>query len=321
MTAVFPGLDPAGYVPHALHSSERMWPETNCYVDLWIEVLAAQGLSPEAMLGFTLTQEFEGDQFTFFKVPLEDLESLYDIRVTELAIFDRVETHVEEQIRRGRLCLVEMDSYFMPDTQGVGYHQEHGKTTVGINRLDVAGRSVDYFHNGGFFRVEGEDFEGVFQLNQPEGSLPFLPYTEFAKFPQRQTTPAHQRETATALLQRHFARRPQTNPIADFAKVFPTQVEAIAERPFGYFHKYAFNTLRQFGANFELLASHMAWLDADAHVNAIAEALKISESAKTVQFQLARAIARKKFDPLATALDPAVAAWDRLMDDLGNRLI
>jgi hypothetical protein len=321
MTAVFPGLDPAGYVPHALHSSERMWPETNCYVDLWIEVLAAQGLSPEAMLGFTLTQEFEGDQFTFFKVPLEDLESLYDIRVTELAIFDRVETHVEEQIRRGRLCLVEMDSYFMPDTQGVGYHQDHGKTTVGINRMDLASRSMDYFHNGGFFRVEGKDFDGVFQLAQPEGSLPFLPYTEFAKFPARQTTPAHQREIAATLLRRHFARRPLANPIADFAKVFPAQVEAIAERPFGYFHKYAFNTLRQFGANFELLASHLTWLDADRHESAIAEALKISESAKTVQFQLARAIARKKFDPLVTALDPAVAAWDRLMDDLGSRLI
>ena len=131
MIAVFPGLDPAGYKPHALHSSERMWPETNCYVDLWIEVLAAQGLAPEAMLGFTLTQDFEGDQFTFFKVPLEDLEELYDIRVTELAIFDSVESHVAEQIGRGRLCLVEMDSYFMPDTQGVGYRNEHGKTTVG----------------------------------------------------------------------------------------------------------------------------------------------------------------------------------------------
>ena len=99
-----------------------MWPETNCYIDLWIEVLAARGLPPEAMFGFTLTQDFEGDQFTFFKVPLEDLEALYGIRSTELAIYDRVETHVAEQLRRGRLCLVEMDSFYMPDTHGVGYH-------------------------------------------------------------------------------------------------------------------------------------------------------------------------------------------------------
>ncbi len=320
MASVFPGLDPDSYIPHALHDQERMWPETNCYVDLWIEVLAASGLLPEAMLGFTLTQDFEGDQFTFFKVPLEDLEQLYDIRVTELAIFDTVESHVSEQIARSRLCLVEMDSFFMPDTQGVGYRQEHGKTTVGINRLDVNDRVMDYFHNGGFFRLEGADFDGVFQHDLPEGTLPFLPYTEFAKFPQTQPSIAHQRTTAAALLRRHFARRPDENPIAEFASVFPRQVEAVAERPFGYFHKYAFNTLRQFGANFELLASHLAWLDEPAYRSASGEALKISECAKTVQFQLARAVTRKKFDPLATALDPAIAAWDGLMDDLSQRL-
>ena len=320
MTSVFPGLDPDAYVPHALHAKERMWPETNCYVDLWMEVLASADCVPEAMLGFTLTQDFEGDQFTFFKVPLEDLEQLYDVRVTELAIFDTVEDHVSEQISRGRLCLVEMDSFFMPDTQGVGYRQEHGKTTVGINRLDVENRVMDYFHNGGFFRLEGEDFDGVFQRNLPEGALPFLPYTEFAKFPNAPTSIAHQRETASALLRRHYVRRPKGNPIAAFAAVFPAQVEALAERPFGYFHKYAFNTLRQFGANFELLASHLAWLDEAAYASAIAEALAISECAKTVQFQLARAVTRKKFDPLATALDPAIAAWQRLMDDLGQRL-
>lgn len=320
MASVFPGLDPDNHAPHALHAQERMWPETNCYVDLWIEVLAAAGLIPEAMLGFTLTQDFEGDQFTFFKVPLEDLEQLYDVKVTELAIFDSVENHVSEQIARGRLCLVEMDSFFMPDTQGVGYRQEHGKTTVGINRLDMANRVMDYFHNGGFFHLEGEDFDGVFQRNLPEGTMPFLPYTEFAKFPKSVTSTAHQRETAETLLRRHFARRPESNPIADFASAFPKQVEAVAERPFGYFHKYAFNTLRQFGANFELLASHLTWLDQAAHGTAIVQALKISECAKTVQFQLARAVTRKKFDPLATALNPAIAAWDRLMDDLGQRL-
>ena len=164
MTAVFPRARPDGYQSHPLHSSERMWPETNCYVDLWIEVLNAAGTAPEAMLGFTLTQDFEGDQFTFFKVPLEDLESLYDIRVTELAIFDRVERHVETQIARGRLCLIEMDSFYMPDTQGTAYRTEHGKTTVAINRLDFAGKDIEYFHNGGYFQLEGKDFDGLFQL-------------------------------------------------------------------------------------------------------------------------------------------------------------
>ncbi len=320
MAAVFSGLDPAGYTPHALHASERMWPETNCYVDLWIEVLASLGLPPEAMLGFTLTQDFEGDQFTFFKVPLEDLEALYGIRCTELAIFDTVEAHVGEQIARGRLCLVEMDSFFMPDTRGVGYRQEHGKTTVAINRLDPANRSMDYFHNGGFFHVEGEDFDGLFHRGTSQEELPFLPYTEFAKFPEKPTDERTTREVATALIRHHFARQPSANPIAAFAEVFPTQVEAIAERPFGFFHKYAFNTLRQVGANFELLASHLEWLLPDTTEPERRQALKISETAKSVQFQLARAVARRKFEPLAGALVPAAEAWDSLMEGLGKEL-
>ncbi|TAA63859.1 DUF1839 family protein [Shinella sp. JR1-6] len=321
MDAVFPGADPETFRPHALHDAERMWPETNCYVDLWIEVLNAFGSAPEAMLGFSLTQDFEGDQFTFFKVPLEDLESLYGIRCTELAIFDKVESHVATQIARGRLCLVEMDSFYMPDTRGVAYGQEHGKTTVAINRLDLQAKQLDYFHNAGFFRLEGADFDGLFHLNDGPDDLPFLPYTEFAKFPEKRPDETHLRREAKRLAAVHFARRPAENPVAAFAKAFPGQVEAVADRPFGFFHKYAFNTLRQLGANFELAGSHLDWLAPDGSLNEAAEAArKISETAKSVQFQLARAVTRRKFDPLATALDPALEAWDSLMAQLATRV-
>jgi hypothetical protein len=316
MAAVFAGANPETYRPHALHDAERMWPETNCYVDLWIEVLNASSTHPEAMLGFSLTQDFEGDQFTFFKVPLEDLETLYGIRATELAIFDTVESHVATQIARGRLCLVEMDSFYMPDTRGVAYRQEHGKTTVAINRLDLEAKQLDYFHNAGFFRLEGEDFDGLFQLNNGPDALPFLPYTEFAKFPEKRPDDLHLRREAKRLLAFHFARRPTENPVAAFAKVFPKQVEAVADRPFGFFHKYAFNTLRQLGANFELAGSHLDWLGLEGGD----AARKISETAKSVQFQLARAVTRRKFDPLATALDPAIEAWDTLMSGLAARI-
>jgi hypothetical protein len=67
------GLDPATWRPSALHGADRIWPETNCYVDLWVELLPALGHPVEAALPFTVLQDFEGDQFTFFKFPLEDL--------------------------------------------------------------------------------------------------------------------------------------------------------------------------------------------------------------------------------------------------------
>lgn len=321
MSKVFSHIEPANYQPHSLHSAERDWPETNCYVDLWIEVLASHGVSPEAMLGFTLTQDFEGDQFTFFKVPLEDLERLYDIRVTELAIFDRVEAHVTQQIERGRLCLVEMDSFYMPDTRGVAYQSEHGKTTVAINRLDEAARELDYFHNGGFFTLSGDDFDGLFQRHPPEGALPFLPYTEFAKFPSAPVSITRQRKEAAYLLHQHFNRRPQTNPIRAFAEVFPQQAAKLAERDFSFFHKYAFNTLRQLGANFELLASHLRWLGGETCFKQAAEqVMSISGTAKAVQFQLARAVTRKSFDRLGSAMEPAIEAWDVLMSSMSRDL-
>lgn len=321
MLSLLPALNPSKYTAHCLHSSERNWPETNCYTDLWIEVLSAIGTEPLAMLGFTLMQDFEGDQFTFFKVPLEDLESIYGIRVTELAIYADVEEHIATQIERGRLCLVEVDGYFLPDTSGTGYGNEHGKTTIAINRLDRSNRALGYFHNGGYFALSGADYDGLFKKNMGEGALPFLPYSEFAKFPNSYPDEADLRLKAHALLKRHFARRPEQNPIAAFAEVFATQAEALTEKPFDAFHKYAFNTLRQFGANFELLSSHLNWLSPEGlYAEASSHALKMSDTAKSCQFQLARAVTRKKTGTLAASLEPAIAAWDALMTSLDAQL-
>ena len=310
-------ISPTGYKIHALHNPERMWPQTNCYTDVWTEVLAALGLPPEATLGFTLTQDFEGDHFTFFKVPLEDLETLFGIYVTELAIYDRVENHVETQLKRGRLSLVEVDSYYLPNTHGMGYHQDHGKTTVAINRINVARKEMDYFHNEGFFHLSGDDFDGIFHINAPEGSLPFLPYCEFVKLPDQFPEEDAIRTEAIRLGKHHYGRRPKDNPIRSFADVFVDQARNVGDRPFEFFHKYAFNTLRQVGANFELTASYLNWLGGD-YADAGEHALKISEVMKTAQFQLARAVTRKNFDKLQGVIDPAADAWDQLMNKLGK---
>ncbi len=316
---MFPGISPSAYVPHGLHAADRAWPETNCYVDLWIEVLASAGLIPHAMLGFTVTQDFEGDQFTFFKVPLEDLERLYGITCTELILYDSTENHVVTQLGRGRLCLVEMDGFNLPDTAGVTYRVDHGKTTIGINRIDPATRYLEYFHNGGYYSLEGDDYDGAFQhaVAQP---LRWIPHTEIARIPGAPTTAEHQRHVATDLLAHHLSRRPSDNPLAAFAEVFSGQVEHVAQRGIDFFHLYAFNTVRQFGANFELLASHLRWLDADRFAAEAAAAVRVSEVAKTTEFVLARAVARSRFEPLRSALDPAVEAWDALFAGLDAKV-
>ena len=74
-------IEPATYRSHLLHAPDRIWLETNCYIDVWIEVLHAFGLEPLAALPFTVGQDFEGDHFTFFKFPPEDLRALFGLSV------------------------------------------------------------------------------------------------------------------------------------------------------------------------------------------------------------------------------------------------
>src|SRR5438105_3304465 len=95
-----PGLDQTAYQPHALHREAVSWPETNCYVDMWIEVLHALRLDPAAMLSFTFLADFEGDQWTFLKPSADCLSMLYGIEVQELDIWDSLSKQVFEQLSR-----------------------------------------------------------------------------------------------------------------------------------------------------------------------------------------------------------------------------
>jgi Domain of unknown function (DUF1839) len=321
--AVFADLTPATFVRHDLHAGSRDWPQTNCYTDLWIGILNALGRTPAAGLGFTCAQDFEGDQFTFFKFPLEDLESLFGVSVQELAIYDTLEAHAIEQIERGRLVLVEVDGFYLPDTQGTSYRTEHTKTTIGINRLDPSASRMDYFHNDGFFSLAGEDYLGVLRKTPEFAARPDLlfPYVEFAKFDGQTLQGAELATAARAILRKHLTRRPRQNPVAAFRARIVEQAQAAAQRAPCYFHLFAFNTLRQLGANFELLGSHLSWLaqQGDSGLDSkIAACAKLSAGAKSFQFQLARAFNRKRFVDLESQIEPLVGLYDEAIGGLAE---
>ncbi len=313
--SVFPALSPACHAPHPLHGGGRDWPETNCYVDVWIEILHALGEDPVAALGFTVAQDFEGDHFTFAKFPLEDLYEQFGLEVAELALYDTLEGHVVEQTRRGRMVLLEVDGFNLPDTRGVSYRLEHTKTTVAVNRIDEARRELDYFHGAGLFSLAGEDYEAVLRTNDPAA---LFPYAEFVKFDRRKPLDA---AAALIILCRHLQRRPADNPVAAFRARVRDQAEAAAARPNAYLHRYAFNTARQLGMNFELLGSHLAWLHGRGaswmRLQSSIESCKaLSAGAKAFQFQLARAVSRRRFEGVETSLDPLVDHYARIFDGL-----
>ena len=314
--AVFPALSPDRWVPHALHDGARDWPETNCYIDVWIEILHAMNEDATAALGFTVAQDFEGDHFTFQKFPLEDLFEQFGLEVQEVAIYDSLEAHIVEQTRRGRMVLLEVDSFFLPDTRGVSYRLEHTKTTIAVNRIDPARHEIDYFHGLGLFALGPDDYENLLMMHAPEDAL--FPFAEFIKLDRRKSLDA---TTSVKLLRRHLARRPLDNPVAAFRERVREQVAVAAERPNAFLHKYAFNTARQLGMNFELLATHLDWLHGmgaswTAFRPTIESCKALSSGAKAFQFQLARAVARKRFDAIETALDPLVDHYARIFEGL-----
>jgi len=317
-------LEPANYPRHPLHDGERIWPESNCYVDLWIELLHAARLDPVAALPFTLAIDLEGDQWTFCKFPLADLFELYGIDVIELNVWRPLVGHLIDQLTLGRPSIVEVDAFCLPDTAGTSYRTEHVKTSIGIQKLDAEERRLGYFHNAGYYELEGRDFGAIFRLDEEAGSATHLPpYVEVAKMSAR--APLAERslfEASRDLLRRHLVRRPADNPFRRYAGRLSGDLESLTAGNLARFHGYAFATLRQCGAAFELAGAYLRWLEVrgERGLEALAAHCdEIAESAKAIQFKAARSVnLGRPFDPSST-LGLMSDRWDKVMAGLDAR--
>ena len=292
--------------PHALHREAQSFGESNCYADLWIEVLHALGLEPRAMLAHVLAVDVEGDQWTFFKPPHGELEFLYGVDVQELQLYDGVLGHVLEQLVLGRLVLAEVDAFHLPDTAGTTYRSSHAKTTIGIERADPDARRLGYFHNAGYYELHGDDFSGVLE---PALALP--PYVEFVKLERVLRRPDHElRRLSRLLFARHLARKPRENPIVAYQRGFGRHAQRWTS-DLTRFHSYAFASLRQCGSAYELGARYLRWLlPESADALAAADDLEaIAVASKSALLCLARAAAHRKAADL-TALSAVAPRWD-----------
>jgi hypothetical protein len=312
------------YASHMLHGEDRTWPETNCYVDLWIEVLHARGLEPLAGLAFTLGLDYEGDQFTFFKFPHTDLRVLYGIEVQELNVWRPLEVHAAEQLTLGRMLMPEVDAFFLPDTAGVSYRSEHSKSTIAIASIDIDRHVLHYFHGRGRHTLGANDFAGLFRLGEhvaDAGVLP--PFAEIAKLNGvRQLDTRALVERAAALTRMHLTAAPSANPMARYADRLATDLAWLRDDPRASFHQYAFATVRQAGSCFGLTAAFLLWLDTHG-TRGMSEAAgafdRLSAAAKTVQFKLARMARLKREADIAPDVAVMVAAWDEGMSRLTDR--
>jgi Domain of unknown function (DUF1839) len=311
------GTDPETYESHHLHRAGRTYLETNCYADVLIELLHAHGDEPLAALGFIVRTDWEGDQFTYFKPPYADLERLFGIEVHEMLPYRSLPEHIEQQLGLGRTVLVEIDAWYLPDTAATSYRREHLKTTVAPETIDREAQRMRYFHNAGFFELDGEDYRGAFRLLDHFTDDVMDPFTEVVRFDTgTRLTGDELRRAAKELLAHHYARRPSRNPFSAWGEQLAEDLpRLLAGAPEDY-HAYAFVTVRMVGAAFELLADHVDWVLGASGADGASALRRIVEGSKLVSFRLAR---RRPFDP-EPALASLAEAWDEGMAALGRAL-
>jgi hypothetical protein len=311
------GLDPGAYTPHALHSAERSYPETNCYTDILIEFLHARGNEPLAIMGCALPIDFEGDQFTFFKPVPEHLERLYGVDIHEMQPYRPLPGQIAEQLACGRTIIVELDSFYFPDTAATSYRQAHVKSSVVAEAIDIAGERFRYFHGTGYHELEGEDYRGAFRLGRSFSDDVLPPYTEIVRLDAGPALSGEQlRGAAEDLLRAHVARRPGENPFERFGAQLAADLPRLLEGDAQAYHDYAFATVRMVGSAFEAGASHVSWVLGEDAPNATEAMGRIVEGCKLLSFKLAR---RRAFDP-EPALTELSRAWEETFAALARAL-
>lgn len=324
LVQAIPGLDAATYQRHALHGDDAVWVEKNCYGDLWVEVLHALGLEPLASLAYTLAVDFEDDQWTFFKPPHADLRELYGVDVQELTLWRPLLEHAAEHLRAGKLVSVEVDAWWLPDTAGTDYRQQHTKTTIALASLDVQAERLGYFHNAGYFELSGEDFRQLFRDGTAADPAYLPPYAEFARIDRIvKRPPAELAQRSWHLLQRHFEWRPVANPFARFGPRLADDLPLLRAGGLPRYHAWAFASVRQAGAAFELAAAHLRWHAGLGRPQLLPAAEcfdAVAQGNKALILKAARAVnSGRPLDAVPLCADLA-QSWERGMSLLGECL-
>ena len=211
--------------------TDRVWVETNCYVDLWIELLHALGLDCAPALAFTLSVDFEGDQWQFFKFPLEDLRTLYGLDVAEMNPWRGLEHHIEEQLddgtvphRRGRLLVPPRHGRRLVSPRAREDHDraQHDRSRAAAARLLPQRRLL---------RARRRRLRGPLRPRQRSPEM--LPAVRRA----REARPTCERSTIAScwrprstLVRVHLARRPATNPVQRFRKRLEQDLDWLQRR-------------------------------------------------------------------------------------------
>jgi hypothetical protein len=306
--------------PRALHAGKGVWEESNCYLDVLIELLHALGHQPEPALAVTLSADWEGDQWTFCKFNDEDLRCLYGIDIQELNPWHDLHGHVAQQVSAGKPVLIEVDSWFLPDTRGSAYRQAHVKTTIAVMSMEPAKRHMRYLHGTGEWTVDGEDYDGLWNLSANSQAPLLPPYVERVRIG-APVSPDEQVQQALYILKREVERMPRLNPVTAFGLYASDQrATNSAEAALQRMHRFAFATFRQIGSGAELASHGIRWIEerAGLSLNDVGDScMALARLARAEQFRFARCISRSQ----PFVLSPTMGElWDTVAERLRTGL-
>ena len=218
-----------------------------------------------------------------------------------------------EHLGAGKLISTEADAFWLPDTAGTDYRSNTPRRRSSSNDR-CRGQRLGYFHNAGYYALEGEDFRRLFRL----GAAPdpdFMPL--FAELVRRDRiryldAPAL-RSASRELLRKHIDWRPKTNAIPKFRERLEHDLPHLTQVGMEAYHAWVFGTVRQLGAAAELSALYLRWLEDDPDSRAVHAAnafLTISTVCKSLVLKIARAVnARRTLDATAS-FEELSSAWE-----------
>ena len=300
--------------PHPWHAGERVWSTTNSHLDVWVELLHTLDLDPAPVLLPTLCADFEGDQWTHTNISRPDLWAAYGIAVDDLCVWRPLLAHLVEQFDRGNVVLVEVDEFHLPALVGSSYQREHVKTLIAATGYDRDAHRLRYLHGALGAEVDGRDLDALLTAGIGGAQLP--PSSWIVKLDRMSArTPAERAQIGVALARLHGTRIPARNPVRVFGESLRSHGAWLAGGDAEHYQRWAFATLHQCGASFELAADVCAWLatHGEASEPAVPHLRNVSYSARTLHQRLVRVPQSGRMPDVTHTVEDMARSWDEAM--------
>ena len=296
---------------HPWFSGARVWSTTNSGTDTWLSVLHTLGLEAEPMLMGAMCASFEGDQWTQVGVPTADLWTCHGIAVEELHVWRPLLSHLVAQLDRGNAVLLDVDVFHLPDMIGSGYLREHAPTVIAVTGYDRHAHEVRYIHGANGGTIAGRDLDAILATGGVGGTL-LPPHARLVKLDRVMTrTHSELGEIGVALARLHGTRIPAANPVRAFGEALREQGSWLAGGDATHYQRWAYATLHQCGAAFELAGDACRWLAGHGQpvLGAVEPLLAVSRGARSLHQRLVRVPQSGRMPDVAQRVDEMAGAW------------